>query len=63
MTANKLISTTSTGTATLLILALLSSICSNVVVDASYAISIAPDSEECFTYMTPKDVGITSIIT
>jgi hypothetical protein len=56
---------TTTRTATLsliLLLALLSSICV-VVVDASYAISIQPDSEECFIYMTPIDVGSTSIIT
>ena len=47
----------------LLVVALLSSICDIVVVDASYAISIEPDSEECFIYTTPTDVGSTCIIT
>ena len=47
-----------------LVVALLSSICDIVVVvDASYAISIEPDSEECFIYTTPTDVGSTCIIT
>ena len=47
----------------LLVVALLSSICDIVVVDASYAISIEPDSEECYIYTTPTDVGSTCIIT
>merc|ERR1740130_573831 len=48
----------------LVLVALLSSICDIVVVvDASYAISIEPDSEECFIYTTPTDVGSTCIIT
>ena len=48
----------------LLVVALLSSICDIVVVvDASYAISIEPDSEECFIYTTPTDIGSTCIIT
>lgn len=34
-----------------------------VVVDASYAISIEPDDEECFIFVTPTDVGFTTIIT
>jgi hypothetical protein len=64
MANNLMISSTTTRTATLslILLALLSSIFV-VVVDASYAISIEPDSEECFIYMTPKDSGSASIIT
>mmetsp|Transcript_35007 Transcript_35007/g.39091 ORF Transcript_35007/g.39091 Transcript_35007/m.39091 type:complete len:229 (+) Transcript_35007:88-774(+) len=34
-----------------------------VIVDASYAISIEPDDEECYIFMTPTDVGFTTIIT
>jgi len=33
-----------------------------MVVDASYAISIDPGSEECYVFFTPKDVGSTSTI-
>ena len=54
---------TATSLSLILLLALLSSICDIVVVDASYAISIEPDSEECFIYTTPTDVGSTCIIT
>ena len=46
-----------------LVVALLSSICDIVVVDASYAISIEPDSEECYIYTTHTDIGSTCIIT
>lgn len=34
-----------------------------VIVDASYAISIEPNDEECFIFMTPADVGGTTTIT
>jgi hypothetical protein len=30
--------------------------------DASYAISIAPGSEECYTFLTPSNVGTTATI-
>ncbi len=32
-------------------------------VDASYAISIDPGTEECFIFLTPSDVATTSTIT
>ena len=47
----------------LLLVSLLSNNYFFVQVDASYAISIEPGSEECFIYMTPSDVGSTMIIT
>jgi len=35
----------------------------SIGVEASYAISIEPDSEECFIFFTPTDAGGTSIFT